>query len=163
MIHTFHELERLTNCHRLHLSRRWLGSGGIVNWIMLNPSTAGDFEDDPTIRKCVGFAKRWGYSGIDVTNLFTFRATDPSDLRALVKIDYARAVGLADGALIEKAKSASIVIAAWGINGTLAGRDKDVMNRVLQGTEFYCIGRTKNGHPLHPCMAGYTTAPLRFA
>src|ERR1700744_1291942 len=71
--------------HRFTLMRNWMGSGEIVNFVMLNPSTADDKFDDPTIRKCCGFAKRWGYSGIIVTNLFAFRATDPKDLHALIK------------------------------------------------------------------------------
>lgn len=75
--------------HRYTLRRDWLGVGGIVNFIMLNPSTADEIFNDPTIRKCIGFAKRWGFSGLVVTNLFAFRATDPADLRAWARVDYA--------------------------------------------------------------------------
>jgi len=154
--------DRMTNCHRVRLTRAWLGTGGKCNWIMLNPSTADDVSDDPTIRKCIGFSKRWGFSRLTVTNLFSFRATDPRDLRALVKVDYARAVGLNDGVLIEEATTSDLVIAAWGTNGGLAGRAEDVMSRVLPEIPLFCIGLTKNGFPLHPCMAAYTDSPLRF-
>ncbi len=154
--------ENLTNCHRVTLSRQWLGSGGLVNWIMLNPSTADDVFDDPTIRKCVGFSKRWGFSQMVVTNLFSFRATDPRDLRDLVKVYYARAVGINDGPLIEQASRADLVVAAWGNYGNLAGRADDVMTRVLPDVRMFCIGLTKAGQPLHPCMAGYTNAPVGF-
>lgn len=153
---------RLTNCHRSVLRRSWIGSGGLVNWIMLNPSTATDDFDDPTIRKCVGFSKRWGFSRLVVTNLFSFRATDPRDLKALIRLDYARAVGLADSALIICASSADVVVAAWGNHGNLAGRDDDVLDRVLPEVPLRCIGLTKKGFPLHPCMAGYTEAPIDF-
>ncbi len=152
----------LTNCHRTMLRREWIGSGGIVNWIMLNPSTADDHFDDPTIRKCRGFASRWGYRAMVVTNLFTFRATDPAELKAMVKLDYSRAVGVADGPLIKASREASLVVAAWGIHGNTAGRAEDVLNRVLPEVQMFCIGRTKANFPLHPVMARYTDWPLPF-
>jgi hypothetical protein len=158
---------RLTNCHRLLLRRSWLGIGGfvncrIVNWIMLNPSTADDVVDDPTIRKCVGFSKRWGFSGLVVTNLFTFRATDPKDLMKLAKVDFARAVGLADSVLIEQAKNSDLVVAAWGNHGNLYGRADDVCDRVLTNHRLYCIGLTSRGMPLHPVMAAYVNSPMKY-
>ncbi len=156
------QIDPLLSCHRLRLTRQWLGVGGSVNWIMLNPSTADDTFDDPTIRKCVGFSKRWGFSRMVVTNLFTFRATDPADLRELAKVDYARAVGYADAALIQHAAETNTVIAAWGNHGNLAGRADDVLARVLPEIAFHCIGLTKAGFPLHPCMAAYTDNPVRF-
>lgn len=155
-------VDRLLNCHRLILVREWLGTGGTVNWIMLNPSTADDVFDDPTIRKCVGFSKRWGFRGMTITNLFSFRATDPADLRMLVKTDYARAVGYADGALIQYARDAELVVAAWGNHGNLAGRADDVLSRVLPETSLSCIGLTKAGMPIHPCMTAYTDKPAQF-
>ncbi len=150
----------LTNCHRTVLTRSWIGTGGLINWIMLNPSIADQISDDPTIRKCIGFSKRWGFSRMVVTNLFSFRATYPGDLRDLVRIDYARAVGVNDGPLIENAKKADLIVAAWGVHGGLAGRDLDVCHRVLSGFQLHCIGVTKDGHPLHPCMAAYTDKPI---
>jgi len=129
---------------------------------MLNPSTADDVFDDPTIRKCVGFSKRWGFSSLVVTNLFAFRATDPKDLRAMARVDYAKAVGDNDGPLIEHAHGADLVVAAWGVHGDLMGRARDVLWRVLPETELYCIAKTKDGYPFHPCMARYTDTPVRF-
>lgn len=153
---------RLTDNHRLLLERRWIGGVGTANWIMLNPSTADDFKDDPTIRKCIGFSKRWGFAGLVVTNLFTLRATKPKDMKDCAKVDWARAVGLADGELIKQASLADIVVAAWGTHGAFMGRAEDVMNRVLPTQEMHCIGLTKDGLPVHPLMASYTEAPTRF-
>lgn len=152
----------LTNCHRLVLSREWLGTGGTVNWIMLNPSTADDVFDDPTVRKCIGFSKRWGFRRLIITNLFTFRATDPRELRECARLDWARAVGLADGALIEQAAHSDLVVAAWGNHGDLMGRAEDVRLRVLPDQRFHCIGLTKLGMPAHPLMARYTDAPVTY-
>lgn len=154
--------QRITAIHRVTLFRKWIGTGGSINWIMLNPSTADDVFDDPTIRKCIGFSKLWGFSSLVVTNLFSFRATDPADLRAMVRVDYANAVGDNDGHLIEQATAANLVVAAWGTHGNLAGRADDVMNRVLPEVDLYCIGLTKDGFPTHPCMAKYTNAPARY-
>ncbi len=97
-----------------------------------------------------------------VTNLFSFRATDPRDLKDLVRIDYARAVGINDGPLIEHAHRADLVVAAWGNHGNLAGRASDVMDRVLPELLMHCIGVTKTGMPIHPCMTAYTDAPTVF-
>jgi hypothetical protein len=154
--------KRLSDCHRLLLTREWLGSGGTVNWIMLNPSTADDIFDDPTIRKCRGFSQRWGYSRLVVTNLFTFRATSPSDMKICARNDWARAVGYADKALIEQIGKADLIVAAWGIHGNFMGRADDVLNRVLPTAKLHCIGKTKDGFPLHPVMAAYVPKPELF-
>lgn len=154
--------DRLANCHRLSLSREWIGTGGTVNWIMLNPSTADWQFDDPTIRKCIGFSRRWGFWRMTVTNLFTFRATDPNDLKVLVQCDYARAVGYADAALIQYSKEADMTVCAWGNHGDIAGRANDVLCRVIPEGDLYCIGKTKGGNPVHPCRASYTDKPEKF-
>ena len=97
-----------------------------------------------------------------VTNLFSFRATDPRDLKEMVRNDYARAVGVNDGPLIKAAASAKLVVAAWGNNGYLAGRADDVMTRVLPDVKLFCIGLSNRGYPLHPCMVPYTDRPNQF-
>ena len=74
----------LSSCgtYRYRLWRYWHTEREPLIFIMLNPSTADAMQDDPTIRKCIGFAKRLGFGGIEVVNLFAYRATDPRDLRA---------------------------------------------------------------------------------
>lgn len=156
--------------HRYTLRRSWIGNGKIVNWVMLNPSTADDVFDDPTIRKCCGFAKRWGYGGIVVTNLFAFRATDPKELHALLRAGkYDLAVGehaadysFNDEAIANAANESDIVVVAWGANAgspLIKKRVGEVMGMFLRPS---CIGITKGGHPLHPCMAGYTGDPIIY-
>ena len=66
--------------YRYWLTRIWNDSKLKILWIMLNPSTADENEDDPTIRRCIGFAKQWGYGGICVANLYAYRATDKTAL-----------------------------------------------------------------------------------
>jgi len=141
-----------------------MGSGGRVNWVMLNPSTADECFDDPTIRKCVGFSKRWGFSSLIVTNLFAFRATDPKDLHALLKVDYPRAVGGGnDEAIANAANESDMVVIAWGSNAEkkpIPSRVSEVMRMFLRPS---IIGLTKNGHPIHPCMATYTNEPMPYS
>src|SRR6266478_2655415 len=103
--------------YRYVLRRNWLGSGGLLNFVMLNPSTADDVFDDATIRRCVGFAKRWGFSSLVVTNLCAYRATQPNDLWALVNLENARHLAIGEGNTVHierEAKMAHQVVCAWG-------------------------------------------------
>lgn len=67
--------------YRYELWRRWADGGRYVNFICLNPSTADEHKDDPTVRKCVKFARTWGYGAMCITNLFAYRATDRSVIK----------------------------------------------------------------------------------
>lgn len=142
--------------YRYRLWRRW-GSGAHVTWIMLNPSTAGELDDDATIRKCVGFARRWGCDAIDVVNLFAWRATNPSDLGPL-----ADPVGPDNDAHIEEAgRSAALVVVAWGRGaGVPVALIRSRAARVLEllvRHSVQCLGRADNGAPRHPLMLSYTS------
>lgn len=151
--------------HRYTLHRSWLGNGGVVNFIMLNPSTADDVFDDATIRRCVGFAKRWGFCGLVVTNLFAYRATQPKDLAALLKTEggFRLAIGEDNTAHLDReAKYAHMVVCAWGDNcEVLPHRDLDVI-AMLRYRDLYCIRQTKKGNPVHPVREPYTDAPQIF-
>lgn len=126
---------------------------------MLNPSTADATLDDPTIRRCIGFARSWGFSRLLVANLFPLRATDPAELLAAED-----PTGGADGVEVLRLVAAcERVVAAWGnspIPTRFAGRREDVM-AALAGGPVYCLGRTKDGQPRHPLyVAGRQPAEL---
>lgn len=155
--------------HRYTLRRSWAGNGGVVNFIMLNPSTADDVFDDATIRRCVGFAKRWGFCGLVVTNLFAYRATDPKDLKALLLTNggFRMAIGEDTASHLDReARMAHMVVCAWGNNVSsmpdyIGNRDLDVIS-MLRYRDLYCIRRTKLGNPAHPVREPYTEAPILY-
>jgi len=113
---------------------------------MLNPSTADAQRDDPTIRRCTGFARRWGFGGIEVVNLFAWRATKPEELRRA-----SDPVGrLNDRAILRAARECAMTIAAWGNHGAWMGRTDRVLE-ILRGVcEVRVFGLTAIGQPKHP-------------
>lgn len=135
--------------YRYLLNRKWGDSQQRMTFIMLNPSTADAFTDDPTIRRCISFAKREGCSGLTVLNLFALRATDPHVLASHpdpVGPDNARFLAEHTRGLF------TYTVAAWGAGGALNGRGFDVGRQLrMPGvSSLLCLGTTSAGHPRHP-------------
>jgi hypothetical protein len=133
--------------YRYMLSRIW-GTEPPTVFVMLNPSTADAAADDPTIRRCLGFARRWGSGGLVVLNLFALRATDPR-----VMLAHPQPVGERNDAVFEAVTSMHAYrwVAAWGVNGTHQGRDARVRELLAgEGVRLRCLNRTRDGHPQHP-------------
>jgi hypothetical protein len=119
--------------------------------IGLNPSTADETEDDPTIRRCVQFARLWGYGGLCMANLFAFRAAKPAELFAA-----SDPIGPGnDEWLMKLAASAGVVVAAWGNGGTHLERANAVTRLI---PNLYCLRMNRSGQPAHPL---YLPADLR--
>lgn len=139
--------------HRVAVSKHPL----CVNFIMLNPSTADESHVDPTVRRCAGYARAWGYDYLAVTNLFAFRATDP---RALKTVD--DPVGPRnDGFLRMTAKRADLVVAAWGNHGALHARSAAV-RKLLRGVPLTFLSLTKTGEPSHPLYLPSNLVPVEW-
>jgi hypothetical protein len=118
-----------------------------VAFIGLNPSTADETTDDPTVRRCIGFARRWGYERMVMLNVFAFRATNPRRLRAAED-----PIGPEnDNHIAWEAALADLVVCAWGVHATLLGRGVEV-KECLEGINvpLHVLGLTKDGHPKHP-------------
>jgi hypothetical protein len=143
---------------RYTLTRTWDPDGPVVNFLMLNPSTADAFVLDPTNRRCVGFARAWGYGAIVTTNIFALRSTDPKGLR-----DVADPVGPGnDTAILNAARSADLVVAAWGNHGALLDRGQQVQGLLeLAGIDLHQLRRTGSGHPSHPLYLPGDLVPIR--
>lgn len=158
--------------YRYCLSRQW-EPGTLVNFIMLNPSTADATVDDPTIRRCIGFAKAWGHGGIVVTNLFAYRTTSPKELRRVAEERRGSDSRFGtetrpcpvgddnDAVLLAQALRASLVVAAWGNHGWIDGRDAIVRHRLRRqhGIALYHLGLTKQDRPRHPLYLRKDTQP----
>lgn len=143
--------------YRYILWRRWAweGYGNQVMFIGLNPSTADEREDDPTIRRCVRFAKDWGFGGLLMMNAFAFRATDPKGMKAA-----ADPVGPSnDEAFGYWCTQVGLIVAAWGSHCSNE-REWQVCRAI--GGPIHCLGRTKAGRPKHPLYLRADTKPELF-
>lgn len=144
--------------YRYYLSDVWEPDGHLLNFVMLNPSTADEVKNDPTVERCSRRAKRLGFSGVIITNLFAWRSTDPRQLY----IDTWDKVG-ADNDLhtIEAAVKASMVICGWGKDGKLLDRGKRIRQALLDCgvTPHYLKLSASSGQPWHPLYVGYDVEP----
>lgn len=141
--------------YRYALSRVWSSNKPYALFVGLNPSTADELVDDPTIRRCICFAKSWGYGGIVMANLFAFRATDPE-----VMMRAENPVGdLNDDWLVALAEDAGVVIAAWGNAGTFANRSAEV-KCLLPNLCYLKLNAT--GEPAHPLYLKSTLIPVSW-
>ncbi len=123
---------------------------GTLVVVMLNPSTADETVDDPTIRRVISFARMWGYYGVHVHNLFAFRATDPREMLAAEDPVGPENDAYLTTALTKARDSGEYVLAAWGANGEHRGRGFHVLHKLVSGVRWTCLGRTHKGQPKHP-------------
>jgi hypothetical protein len=150
--------------YRYLLTRRLGNQRRTATFILLNPSTADAERDDPTIRRCLGFARRWGCGRVFVLNLFALRATDPTELRrAADPVGPDNARWLAQ--VLRRARRGRIVC-GWGIHGAHLSQDRTAMHLLAElRVRPLTFGMTKHGHPRHPLYLPYAAAltPLRLA
>lgn len=140
--------------YRYSLWRQW-AQGPQVMFVGLNPSTADATLDDPTIRRCIGFARAWGYTGLVMTNLFAWRDTDPRNMLAAddpVGPDNDRVLRVAHD-------KAALTVAAWGAHGTHGGRH-NVVRALLPHLHYLRL--TKDGHPGHPLYLPSSLRPVEW-
>lgn len=141
--------------YRYHLTRKWCSGNRMAMFIGLNPSTADEKEDDPTIRRCVGFAQRLHCDGMFMMNIFAFRSTDPKVMKLVVD-----PVGRLNNQWLKiKSAESAFHIACWGVHGSHMNRGEEV-KALLTGLE--CFGTTKDGHPKHPLYLKSDTKLVSF-
>lgn len=135
---------------------------GRVTFVMLNPSTADATQDDPTIRRCKGYARAWGAARLSVVNLFAFRSTDPDALYGMSRAD---AIGPEnDQHILEACQQSKLVVCAWGNHGTLHDRAREVLK--LIGTVQTPVAlkiNAKSGQPAHPLYLKGDAKPVMLA
>jgi hypothetical protein len=142
---------------RYRLSRRWLPVAPVIAFIGLNPSTADEINDDPTVRRCIGFARRWGFGGMYMLNVFGYRSTNPRALRTA-----ADPIGPRNDTVMRATcRRCNMVVACWGVWGALFDRDRTVVE-LLSDLPIHCLGTTHAGLPKHPLYLRSTIEPVRF-
>ena len=148
-----------SDCERFRytLTRVWNPDGPKALFVMLNPSTATEVQNDPTVERCERRARALGYGAFRVANIFAFRATDPRVMRAEVD-----PVGPDnDDAIAQSAPWADRIICAWGTHGAHLNRGAQVAT-LLHATArpLFHLGLTKGGHPTHPLYIAYDRQPM---
>lgn len=142
--------------YRYRLWRIWDDSRPPAAFVMLNPSTADEVDNDQTVERCERRAHAMGFGGLQVVNIFALRSTDPTALYS-----HAEPIGRDNNAaIIEATREAGIVICAWGTHGNLNNRGAEV-KAILDrsGIEPHCLVLNANGTPKHPLYVGYDVMP----
>ena len=150
--------------YRYILRRQWDESLPECMFIGLNPSTADEVQDDPTIRRCIGFARDWGYGTLWMGNIFAYRATDPKDMKAHEELPEAKAMN--ELCLLSMAARSDLIVLAWGNHGTYKNRGQEVLG-LLGGCDsslnnIKCLKVTKQNQPSHPLYLPKNSEPLEL-
>lgn len=141
--------------YRYVLWRVWDTERPKVLFIGLNPSAADEHYNDPTIRRCLDFAKNWGFGGFYITNLFAFRHKDPAELK---KAEAPR--GVDNDQFIKKyASICTKTVLIWGNHGTHQNRNLEVLDLL---EEAWCMKMNKTGQPAHPLYLKKGTVLIPF-
>ncbi|RJL08996.1 DUF1643 domain-containing protein [Paracoccus siganidrum] len=155
-----HSVALYSECgaYRYALTRQW-GPGRRLLFVMLNPSTADERRNDPTVERCERRAVALGHGAFRVVNIFAWCATSPRDLKAA-----AAPIGPEnDRILRESVGWADMVLCAWGAHGSHLGRGAQVEAMLRDsGCGLWHLGLTRQGAPRHPLYVGYAVAPVAW-
>jgi hypothetical protein len=141
--------------YRYRLGRRWSRAGPHLVIIMLNPSRADSSLDDPTLRRCIGLAKGWGFGAITVVNLFAYRSPHPQVLRQV-----SDPIGPDnDAAITDATHQGDQILLAWGNGGSWLGRDRTIFNLLAPWqAKCHCLGLNRTGQPRHPLYVPHSSS-----
>lgn len=144
--------------YRYRLWRQW-DEGKLLHFCGLNPSTADEVLNDPTISRLIKRAKQLGFSGLQMTNAFAYRATDPKVMKSQDD-----PVGPEnDEAILTAAKMSAMTIVGWGKDGWHKGRQRQIVEMLEEvGITMHCLGVNKDGTPKHPLYLAYSVQPQIF-
>lgn len=145
---------------RYLLWRRWDWRKPAANFLMLNPSTADEYQLDPTVSRARDYAERWGYGALIVTNVFAWRATDPEEMKAARD-----PVGPEnDAAIVHAARRAALVVCAWGNHGRFLDRSRIVLEilRTIKAP-LHALRVNGSGEPAHPLYLPGRLKPRTWA
>ncbi len=145
--------------YRYMLERQWGDrNDNFINFVLLNPSTADEKKDDPTIKACIKFAQNLKFDGFYVTNLFAYRTKNPKIMKQSMS-----PIGIKNDEFIKKyAHKSQLVVVAWGNQGGFLGRDIEVLKILSQIKIPHCLAILKSGKPKHPLYINRNTKPFIF-
>jgi len=147
--------------YRYMLWRQFLERGETVLFVLLNPSTADEIKNDPTITRLEGYAKAWGFARLVVVNLFAYRATMPSDLKFAPE-----PVGPDnDEWIVRMASKSKLVICGWGNHGKYMKRNHavlDLLKNAGHGDKLHCLKKNKDGSYGHPLYLRADLKPMEI-
>jgi hypothetical protein len=145
--------------YRYSLTRVWNDGGRKALFIMLNPSTATEIQNDPTVERCERRSRTLGFGAFRVTNIFAWRDTDPRKMRAA-----SHPIGPAnDATILDSCPWADQVIAAWGTHGAHLDRGPQMLGLLRSANvPLFHLGLTKDGHPKHPLYISYSQHPQKW-
>ena len=148
--------------HRLKLWRIWDITKPMVAFCMLNPSTANEIENDPTVERCQRRAKMMGFGSLVIVNIFSYRSTDPQELyKSLNILDISPFEN--DDTIIDVALKAKMFVCGWGKHGKLYGRGDAVLKMLnSRSIKTYALKINKDGSPAHPLYIGYNIVPKQL-
>lgn len=148
--------------HRLSLKRVWDDSKPLIAFCMLNPSTADETKNDPTVERCQRRAMRMGYGGLIVVNIFSYRSTDPEELYMSESVSGVTLLSN-DAAIMDAANKCKTFICGWGKHGRLYGRGAAVLRLLKRyGVTPMVLKINNDGTPAHPLYIGYNVKPFDF-
>ena len=149
--------------YRYLLSRSWAPSRGSVGFVMCNPSTADAHRDDPTVRRCIGFARGWGFGALRIANAFALRTADPTVLLDVVAVG-GDPVGPDNPRHLRGLGEEHTVVLAWGTNAAAvlgAGYLDEVLGELtVVGAQLVCLAVNQDGSPRHPLYVPEQTRPI---
>ena len=147
--------------YRYTLTRVWEPAGEKALFVMLNPSTATEVQNDPTVERCERRARTLGFGAFRVCNIFAWRDTDPKAMR---RADEPVGRPENDAAIVAGCHWADTIVCAWGTHGAHLGRGPEVERLMREtGRVLHHLGLTKEGHPKHPLYIAYTQSPQVWA
>ena len=156
--------------YRYSLTRTWDDGLGKVCFLGCNPSTADETINDPTVTRCINFAKDWGFGTMEMLNIFALRSTDPKELYKSaepVSPPYKLQDGLFtftdynDLAILKSCSDSDLIVCCWGNHGKYLHRG-ELVTAMLKYRTIMCLGITKQGYPKHPLYLRADTKPIVY-
>lgn len=148
--------------YRYELNRYWDHDLPVLMVVGLNPSTADEDADDPTVRRLISFASSWGFGGIRLNNLFAYRSTDPKSMLAQSNPIGEHNGDLNDAHLAHNALVCPMILVCWGTFGSHDDRDKDVLSMLRKSKPVHCLAVNADGSPKHPLYVKSDTQPVEY-